>query len=99
MAEKDVPKLRQKRSLLDAAADRRERPHLGRRVDHGRTGSRPARPSAAAGPADGAPAAPAVTRRVVGRVRGRPVAAIAAVAATACRAGRSTARYAMAKYR
>ena len=48
--------------------------HLGRRVHHGRTGSRPARPCAAAGPAAAAPAAPAAPRRGVGRGRVRPVA-------------------------
>jgi hypothetical protein len=94
MAEKDVPKVRQGRSLLDAFADRRERPHLGSRIHHGRTRSRPARPSAAAGPADTAPAAAAALRRGVGRIR-RPVAAIAA---TACGAGRCSARCAMAIY-
>src|SRR6185312_8621140 len=57
MAEKDVPKVWLGRSLLDAFADRRERAHLGRRVRHGRTCSRPAWPSAAAGPTDAAPAA------------------------------------------
>jgi hypothetical protein len=54
-----VPKIRLGRSLFDAVAVRRERPHLGRRVHHGRTGSRPSRPSAATGPADAAPADPA----------------------------------------
>lgn len=49
VAEKDVPKVRQGRSLLDAFADGCESPHVGGRVHHGRTGSRPARPSAAAG--------------------------------------------------
>src|SRR3989440_585202 len=55
MAEKDVPKVRQERSLFDALANRRECPHLGRCVRHGRTDSRPSWPSAAAGPADAAP--------------------------------------------
>src|SRR3954471_22423621 len=41
MAEKDVPKVRQERSLFDALANRRECPHLGRCVRHGRTDSRP----------------------------------------------------------
>ena len=83
------------RSFLNVFADRRERPHLGRCVHHGRTCPRPARPYAADGPADAALASPAAPRRRVGRVRVRPVAAIAA---TACRAGRSTARCAMAMY-
>jgi hypothetical protein len=56
MAEKDVPKVRQIRSLFDGVAERCESPHLGRSVHHWRTGSRPARPCAAAGPAPAAPA-------------------------------------------
>lgn len=80
--------------------DRRERPHLGSRIHHGRTCSRPARPSAAAGPADTAPAAAADLRRGVGRIRiGRiRIRPVAAIAATTCGAGRCTARCAMAKY-
>ena len=95
VAEKDVPRVRQGRPLLDAVANRRECPHLGRRVHHGRTCSRPARPCAAAGPAAATP------RRGVGRGRVRSVAAVAAVAAiaaTACRAGRCPARCAMSIY-
>jgi len=98
VAKKNVPEVRHGRSLLEVFAHRRERPHLGRRVHHGWTCSRPARPYAAAGPAPAALAAPAAPRRRVGRVRVRPVAAIAAITATACRAGRSTARCAMAVY-
>jgi hypothetical protein len=99
MAEKSVPKVRQGRPLLDAFADRCERPHLGSRIHDGRTNSRPAGPSAAARPAEAAPAAPVARWRGVGRVRVRPVAAIATKTATACRAGISTARCAMALYR
>src|SRR5438128_1932565 len=101
MAEEDVPRVRQGRSLFDAVADRRECPHLGRRVHHGGTGSRPSRPCAAAGRAAAAPAAPAARRRGVGRGRVRPVAAVAAVAAvatTTCGALRCRARGAMASY-
>jgi hypothetical protein len=101
VAEKDVPKVRQGRSLFDAVANRRECPHLGRRVRHRRTSWRPTRPCAAAGPADAAPAAPATPGRGVGRGRVRPVAAvagIAAVAATTCGAVRRSARCAMASY-
>src|SRR5204863_6994193 len=85
MAEKDVPKVRQERSLFDAFANRRECPHLGRCVRHGRTDSRPSWPSAAAGPADAAPdTTPAALQRGVGRIGVRPIAAVAPVAATAC---------------
>lgn len=98
VAEKDVPKVRQGRLPFDALADRRKCPDLGRRVYHRRAAWRPSRPPAA-GPAEGAPAAPATSRRGVGRVRVRrpvtAIAAVAAVAATARRAGRSTARCAM----
>src|SRR5436853_3881254 len=84
MAEKDVPKVRQERSLFDALANRRECPHLGRCVRHGRTDSRPSWPSAAAGPADAAPdTTPAALQRGVGRIGVRPIAAVAPVAATA----------------
>jgi hypothetical protein len=72
MAEKDIPKVRQGRSLFDAVADRRECPHLGRRVRHGRTGWRPARPCAAAKCAGAAPAAPAIPQLGVGRGRYDP---------------------------
>src|SRR5438445_5136098 len=92
MAEKDVPKGRQERSLFDALANRRECPHLGRCVRHGRTDSRPSWPSAAAGPADAAPdTTPAALQRGVGRIGVRPIAAVAPVAATTCRAGRCSA--------
>ena len=60
MAEEDVPKVRERRLLFDAFADWREGPHLGRRVQHGRTASRPSR---AAGPDAAAPAAPAPAPR------------------------------------
>ena len=92
VAEEDVPKVRQRRSLLDAVADRRECPHFGRRVRHGRTGSRPSRPSAAARPADAAPAAPAAPRRGVGRGRVRPVAAVATLIVSVGRLGDITGR-------
>ena len=105
MAEKDVARVRQgRRSLLEAPTDRRECPHLGRRVRHRRTGWRPARPCAAAGPASAAPATAAAPRRGVGRGGARLVAAVATVAtiaagaATACRAGRFRARCAVAIY-
>lgn len=39
MAEEDVAKVRHGHRLFDALADGRERPHLRRRVDHGRTSS------------------------------------------------------------
>src|SRR5450759_1248891 len=94
-AEKDVPTVRQGRLILDAGSDRRECPHLCVRVHHGRTCSRPAGPCAATGPADAAPAAPAASRRGVGRGRVRPVAAIAA---TTCGAVRCSARCTMASY-
>lgn len=99
MTEKDVPRVRQGRSVLDAAADRCKCPHLGRRVHHGRTGSRPPRPCAATGPTATALAAPAAPRLgVVGRGGVRSIATVATVAATACRAGRCPARCAMAQY-
>jgi hypothetical protein len=97
MAKKYVPKV-EGRLLLDVLADRRESPHLGLRVHHGRAGSRPSRPNAAARPAAAASASPAAPRRGVGRGgvgrgRVRTVAAVAAtIAATACRAGRCSAR-------
>lgn len=94
MAQKDVPNVRQRRSPFDVFADRRECPHLCSCVRHGRTGSRPFRPCAAAGYANAAP------RRRIRRGRVRPVAAITAITATAtaCRAGCSTARRAMTVY-
>jgi len=56
--------------------------HLFRRVPHSRTCSRPAGLSGAASPATATPAGPAASRRRVrrgvGRVRGFPVAAVAA---------------------
>src|SRR5271155_157294 len=95
MAKKDVPKVKRP-LLLDVLADRRERPHLGRRVRHGRTGSPPSPPYAAGRPAATASAAPAASRRGVGWGQVRPVAATAvaavtAISATACRAGRCSA--------
>ena len=87
--------------LFDAVADGRECPHLGRRVDQGRTSSRPSRPCAAAGSAAAAAADPAAPRRGVGRGRVRPVAAvagIATIAATACGAVRRSARSTMTPY-
>ena len=38
VTEEDIPKVKG-RLPFDAFADRRERPHLGRRVDYGRTGA------------------------------------------------------------
>jgi len=100
VAQKDVPKVRQGRALLDGVADWRERPYFLGRVKLRRTGSRPAWFCAAAGPA-AAPAAAAAPRRGVRRraLRRIPIAAVAAVAATAtaCGAVRRSARRAMAE--
>jgi hypothetical protein len=106
MAEEEVPTFRQRHLFFDGFADWRECTHLSRRVRHGRTGSRPARPCAATGSPTAAPAAAAATGRGVGRGIGRSVgrvrravAVAVAAAGTARRAGRSTARCAMTMYR
>jgi len=104
VAEEDVPKVRRLHPPFDALADRREWPHFGRRVYHGRTDWRPARSYAASGSAAAAPATPATWRR---GIRGRwirritvaAIAAIATVAAAASGAFRCCSSGAMSPYR
>ena len=105
VAEKDVPKVRQGRSLLDGVADWRECPHFVRRVQ---TETNRLATSVAL-------CCGWTRRRCSGRPRCSPtrsrtgtsrtgasttaaVAAVAAIAATACRAVRCSARCAMASY-